>query len=134
VIEFRIERAGGVPAYVQLMQQVREALRVGWLKPGDQLPTVREVVVSCAVNANTVSKAYRELELAGLVESRRGSGTYIKATLGSGDPQAVARLRVQLARWVASARESGLEEEDMRALLGDVLGRPGSVSGSEGIA
>jgi GntR family transcriptional regulator len=130
LIEFRVERAGGVPAYVQLVQQVREALRVGWLRPGDQLPTVREVVVSCAVNANTVSKAYRELEMEGLVESRRGSGTFVKATLGSADPQAVARLRVRLVQWVSNARNAGLEDEDMRALLGDVLGR----STSEGIA
>ena len=130
MIQFHIERAGGVPAYVQLVQQVREALRVGWLSPGDRLPTVREVVVSCVVNANTVSKAYRELEAAGLVESRRGSGTYVKATLGSADPQAVAKLRVRLVQWVESGRDSGLDDEDMRALLGDVLSR----SRSEGVA
>ena len=103
---------------------------MGWLSPGDQLPTVREVVVSCVVNANTVSKAYRELEAAGLVESRRGSGTYVKATLGSADPQAVAKLRVRLVQWVESGRDSGLDDEDMRALLGDVLSR----SSSEGVA
>ncbi len=130
MIQFRIERAGGVPAYVQLVQQVREALRVGWLSPGDRLPTVREVVVSCVVNANTVSKAYRELEAAGLVESRRGSGTFVKATLGSADPQAVAKLRVRLVQWVESGRDSGLDDEDMRALLSDVLSR----SSSEGVA
>jgi GntR family transcriptional regulator len=121
VIEFRLDRGAAVPAYVQLVQQVREALRLGWLKPGDQLPTVRQVVASCVVNANTVLKAYRELERSGLVVAHQGSGTFIRATLGIADPSAMMRLRSRLAGWVRSAWEAGLEEEDMRALLGAVL-------------
>jgi GntR family transcriptional regulator len=73
------------------------------------------------VNANTVLKAYRELERLGLIEARQGSGTFVRATLGAADPNVLARLRVRLAGWVRSARDAGLEEEDMRALLGAVL-------------
>jgi GntR family transcriptional regulator len=121
VIEFRLDRGAPVPAYAQLVQQARAALRLGWLKPGDQLPTVRQVVTSCIVNANTVLKAYRELERLGLVEARQGSGTFVRATLGAADPTALARLRVRLAGWVRSARQAGLDDEDMRALLGAIL-------------
>lgn len=121
VIEFRIERGSGLPAYLQLVEQVRQALRLGWVKPGDRLPTVREVVSSCGVNPNTVLKAYRELELAGLVEARQGAGTFVSAGLGSADPAVMARLRAQLAKWVQGAREAGLDDEDIRALLSTAL-------------
>lgn len=121
MVEFRVDRSGGLPAYLQLVRQVREALRLGWLGPGDRLPTVREVVASSGVNPNTVLKAYRELEMAGLVEARQGSGTYVKASLGSVAPEAMAELRAQLAIWVRSARVAGLENEDIEALLGVVL-------------
>jgi GntR family transcriptional regulator len=121
VVEFHIDRAGGLPAYLQLVRQVREALRLGWLTPGDKLPTVRDVVASSGVNANTVLKAYRELELAGLVEARQGAGTYIKATLGSADPATMAKLRARLVEWVRAAREAGLEYEDINALVGSVV-------------
>nr|WP_042197733.1 GntR family transcriptional regulator [Kibdelosporangium sp. MJ126-NF4]CEL23141.1 Transcriptional regulator, GntR family [Kibdelosporangium sp. MJ126-NF4]CTQ90279.1 Transcriptional regulator, GntR family [Kibdelosporangium sp. MJ126-NF4] len=116
-MEFRIDRGGGVPAYLQLVRQVREALRLGWLEPGDRLPTVRDVVKSCGVNANTVLKAYRELELSGLVEARQGSGTFIRATLGSAHPEVMARLRKHLDEWVSEARASGLDDEDIDALV-----------------
>ena len=61
-IEFRLDPASGVPTYLQLVHQVEHALRLGYLEPGDQLPKVRDVVASLAINPNTVSKAYRELE------------------------------------------------------------------------
>jgi GntR family transcriptional regulator len=115
-----MDRATSVPAYAQLVRQVREALRLGQLRPGDQLPTVREVVTSCTVNAATVLKAYRELELSGLVESRQGSGTFIIGTLGSADPHVMARLRGGLARWLGQARDAGLEDEDVEALMASV--------------
>ncbi len=120
MISFHVDRATSVPAYAQLVRQVREALRLGQLRPGDRLPTVREVVTSCTVNAATVLKAYRELELSGLVESRQGSGTFITGTLGSADPHVMARLRGGLARWLGQARDAGLEDEDVEALVASV--------------
>jgi GntR family transcriptional regulator len=132
VIEFHVDRADGLPAYLQLERQVREALRLGWLHPGDRLPTVREVVASSGVNANTVLKAYRELDVAGLVEARQGSGTFVTGSLGSADPAAMAELRVGLARWVHIAKEAGLDNEDIRALLGAVLTERGNLQ-TEGV-
>ncbi|MEU8920422.1 GntR family transcriptional regulator [Kitasatospora sp. NPDC048545] len=121
MIEFHVDRTDGLPAYAQLVQQVREALRLGLLKPGDRLPAVRDVVVSCTVNANTVLKAYRELEHGGLVEARQGSGTFVTGSLGAVEPHDMARLRTGLARWVSDAREAGLEDEDVKALVTAVL-------------
>jgi GntR family transcriptional regulator len=121
VIAFHVDRADSVPAYAQLIRQVREALRMGLLRPGDQLPTVRSVVTSCTVNPSTVLKAYRELELAGLVEARQGAGTFVSATLGDADPHVMARLRGGLARWLGQAREAGLEDEDVQALFASVI-------------
>jgi GntR family transcriptional regulator len=121
VITFHVDRADSVPAYAQLIRQVREALRMGLLRPGDQLPTVRSVVTSCTVNPNTVLKAYRELELAGLVEARQGAGTFVSGTLGDADPHVMARLRGGLARWLGLAREAGLEDEDVQALFAAVI-------------
>ena len=121
MVEFRVDRGSGVPAYLQLAQQVREALRLGWLTPGDKLPPVREVVVTSGVNPNTVLKAYRELEFAGLVEARPGAGTFVKASLGSADRESLSRLYDELAQWLARARESGLEDEDVYALLRTAL-------------
>jgi GntR family transcriptional regulator len=121
VVEFRVDRAGGMPAYLQLVRQVREALRLGWLTPGDRLPTVREVVATSGVNANTVLKAYRELEMSGLVEARQGAGTFVKASLGTASPEVMAKLRGLIADWVDEAREAGLDDEDIEALLRDVL-------------
>jgi GntR family transcriptional regulator len=132
VIDFHLDRSGSVPAYAQLVQQVREALRLGLLRPGDRLPTVREVVTACTVNAATVLKAYRELELSGLVEARQGAGTFVSGTLGgSTDPAVMRRLRDGLAAWVGEARVAGLEDEDVRALMTSVLAEPpGELSAS----
>src|SRR4051812_35210139 len=121
MIDFHVDRAGSEPAYAQIVRQVREAMRLGLVGVGDQLPPVRDVVTACAVNPNTVLKAYRELELSGLVEARQGAGTYIAGSLGTADPAAMARLRVRLARWLTDARSSGLEDEDVRALVASVL-------------
>ncbi|MCX2950613.1 GntR family transcriptional regulator [Lentzea sp. NEAU-D7] len=121
MVEFHVDRGSGFPAYLQLGQQVREAMRLGWLQPGDRLPTVRDVVATSGVNANTVLKAYRELELAGLVEARQGSGTFVKASLGSAAPEDLDPLRADLAAWVAKARSAGLEDEDINALMREVL-------------
>ena len=121
MINFHVDRSSSVPAYAQLVRQVREGMRMGLLQPGDQLPTVRSVVTSCTVNPTTVLKAYRELELSGLVEARQGAGTFVSGTLGHADPHVMARLRSGLARWLGQAREAGLEDEDVQALLASVI-------------
>ncbi|OZM70217.1 GntR family transcriptional regulator [Amycolatopsis antarctica] len=121
MVEFRVDRSAGLPAYLQLVRQVREALRMGWLVPGDRLPTVRAVVASSGVNPNTVLKAYRELEVAGLVEARQGSGTYVRRSLNTVEADTMTGLRAGLAEWVRGARDEGLANDDIEALLGAVL-------------
>jgi len=121
MIEFQLDTASGVATYLQLVQQVRQALQLGILEPGDRLPTVREVVATSGVNPNTVLKAYRELEFAGLVEARQGAGTFVKAGLGTGDRAALGRLYQELVEWLARARQAGLEDEDVFALLNTAL-------------
>ena len=86
MIEFHLDARSGVPTYLQLVQQVRQAVRLGILRPGDQLPTVKEVVSALAINPNTVLKAYRELDLEGLVEGRRGVGTFVSSELTPSPP------------------------------------------------
>src|SRR6476620_12192363 len=95
-IEFRVDASSGLPTYLQLVQQVEHALRLGYLKPGDQLPKVRDVVTSLAINPNTVLKAYRELETKGLAAGRPGQGTFIDGSLGQATLQQLAGLRRSL--------------------------------------
>ncbi|MGH4029438.1 GntR family transcriptional regulator [Actinomycetota bacterium Odt1-20B] len=118
-IEFRIDRRSGVATYLQIVQQTQQALRLGLLTPGDRLPTAREVVEATAINPNTVLKAYRELERDGLVEARRGLGTFVRRTLGSAP--ADSPLRGELAAWAQRARAAGLEKDDVAALFAAVL-------------
>jgi GntR family transcriptional regulator len=118
---FRIDRSGGVPAYVQIIQQVQQALRLGLLVPGDRLPTARAVVEATALNPNTVLKAYRELESQGLVETRRRHGTFVTGTLGASAGVADSSWRAELADVAARARDEGLERDDLAALFTDVL-------------
>ena len=117
MIGFRVDGRSGVPPYLQIVQQVRQALRMGVLDVGDQLPTVREVVAAVAVNPNTVLKAYRDLEREGLVEARAGQGTFVRARPPGPPPGTHSRLGRSLARWVHEAREAGLDEESMESLL-----------------
>jgi GntR family transcriptional regulator len=106
-----------VPTYLQLVQQVRQAIRLGLLQPGDQLPTVKEVVGRLAINPNTVLKAYRELDHEGLVEARRGQGTFISSALKPATPDGHAALQSALVRWVERAQEAGFDEEGVAALF-----------------
>jgi len=117
MISFRVDGRSGVPPYLQLVQQVRQALRMGVLKVGDQLPTVREVVAVVAVNPNTVLKAYRDLEREGLIEARAGHGTFVRQLPPGPPPGTHSRLGRSLARWVSDAREAGLDDEAMESLL-----------------
>ena len=124
MIEFHLDARSGVPTYLQLVQQVRQAVRLGILRPGDQLPTVKEVVSALAINPNTVLKAYRELDLEGLVEGRRGVGTFVSSELTPSPPDGVKELRSALQRWVGRARAAGLDDENMAALFADTVRPP----------
>jgi GntR family transcriptional regulator len=119
-MEFRLDRTSGVPSYRQVVDQVRQALRLGILRPGDQLPTVRDVVQQIGINPNTVHRAYRDLEAQGLTEGRPGSGTFIRRVL-SEVPQEQAALQRQLAKWIRAAREAGLGDEAIAALVADAM-------------
>jgi GntR family transcriptional regulator len=121
VIEFRIDRRSGVAAYLQLVHQTKQALRLGLLQPGDRLPTAKEVMTATAMNPNTVLKAYRELEREGLVEGRRGLGTFVVRTLARPGATDDGPLRAGLGAWLAAAEAGGLEREDVEALVKAVL-------------
>ncbi|MDQ0933677.1 GntR family transcriptional regulator [Streptomyces turgidiscabies] len=119
MVEYRIDRRTGVATYLQIVQQTKQALRLGLLEPGDKLPTAREVVEATAINPNTVLKAYRELEREGLVEARRGLGTFVRKSLGASP--ADSPFGAELADWATRARDAGLERDDVAALFTSVL-------------
>jgi GntR family transcriptional regulator len=121
MIEFHLDPRSGVAPYLQIVQQVKEALRLGLLDVGDQLPTVREVVADLAINPNTVAKGYRELEGSGLVEARPGRGTFITGTLAAPSVKHHEALRRDLENWLAAAEHARLDEESIRALISTTL-------------
>jgi GntR family transcriptional regulator len=121
MIEFRLNTHSGVAPYLQLVQQVRQALRLGVLHEGDQLPTVKDAVAMVAVNPNTVLKAYRELEHEGLVSARPGVGTFVTGTLRGVSLAAHGPLRSDLRRWLGKARRAGLDDESIEALFLDTF-------------
>ena len=121
MVAFRLDTRSGLAPYLQLVQQVRHALRLGMLQVGDQLPTIKEVVGTLAINPNTVLKAYRELEHAGLIESRPGQGTFVIKTLAGPSLPSQAHLRRSLQRWLREAQTAGLDEESIQALFQDAL-------------
>jgi GntR family transcriptional regulator len=121
VVEYRIDRHSGVATYVQIVQQTKQALRLGMLEPGDKLPTAREVVEATAINPNTVLKAYRELEREGLVVARQGRGTFVASTLAASSLEHHDALRRDLERWLRAAERAGLDDESIRALISSTL-------------
>jgi GntR family transcriptional regulator len=130
MIEFHLDSRSGVSPYLQIVHQVRHALRLGLLSEGDQLPTVKDVVASLAINPNTVLKAYKELEHGGIVAARPGIGTFVTTTLSDGSLASHGPLRQELRRWLAKARRAGLDDESIEALYRECL----RSSSSEAIA
>src|SRR2546429_5368885 len=120
-VEFRLDAASGVPTYLQLVHQVEHALRLGYLKPGDQLPKVRDVVASVAINRNTVLKAYRNLEIKGLAAGRPGQGTFVQATLSQIALPELTALRRSLSGWLTAADRAGLDKDGIVALFTSAL-------------
>jgi GntR family transcriptional regulator len=121
VIEFHLDPSSGVATYLQIVQQVKDALRLGTIDVGDQLPTVREVVADLAINPNTVAKAYRELERDGLVVARQGRGTFVANTLAPASLRHHDELRNALERWLDAADRAGLDDESIKALISATL-------------
>jgi GntR family transcriptional regulator len=120
-IEFSLDPTSGVPTYLQLVHQVEHAVRLGYLEAGDQLPTVKDVVASLAINPNTVAKAYRELETKGLTVGRPGQGTFIQSTLNPVALPELSGLQRSLLAWLATADTAGLDEDGIVALFANAL-------------
>jgi GntR family transcriptional regulator len=119
MIEFYLDTKSGVSPYLQIVQQVRRALKLGLLRQGDQLPTVKEVVSQVAINPNTVSKAYRELEHEGLVIARAGVGTFIASSDGVVAHDVQVPIRHDMLMWMERARSMGLDDESIEAIFRD---------------
>jgi GntR family transcriptional regulator len=126
VITFHLSARSNVPPYVQLVEQVRQALLNGTLRPGDRLPTVKEVVGSLAINPNTVLKAYRDLEREGLVEGRQGVGTFVLRRPDGPPPNEQAALERSLATWIVKAQRAGLADSDIESMVRTVLRAAGA--------
>ena len=129
LIHFHLDARSGVPPYQQIVQQVRRSIQLGLLKDGDQLPTVKEAAGHLAINPNTVLKAYKELEHAGLAAARPGIGTFVTTTMNEASLAAQGALRQDLQRWLEKARRAGLDDENIEALFQDTFR-----SSAEGVA
>ena len=121
---FRIDTGSDVPIYRQLVQQVRRDVMLGRLQPGDQLPSVKEVVDALSVNPNTVVKAFSELEHQGMIVRRQGVGTFVAAAPPLTSLAVAPTLLARLARWVERARRDGLSAEQIRMLVEAALDTP----------
>lgn len=121
LVDFRLDASSGTPTYLQIVHQVEQSLRLGYLEVGDQLPRVREVVERLAINPNTVHKAYRELEHRGLVVGRPGLGTFVVGSLSRVGLREQARFRRSLMQWMRAAAAAGIDEQGMVALFNSVL-------------
>ena len=120
-VTFTLDPGSGVPSYLQVVRQVEQALRMGHLRAGDRLPTVKQVVAEVAINPNTVLKAYRELENLGLVEGRQGVGTFVLRRPQGPPPSTQARLAKSLGRWITTARNEGLDDPAIESLVRSLL-------------
>ena len=117
MFEFQLNPRSGQPTYVQIEEQVKRALRMNILVPGDQLPTVREVVASLAINPNTVLKAYRDLEHEGLVGGKPGQGTFVLRSLASPGLHQRVLLQDALVPWIQRAYAAGFDDESIIDLV-----------------
>ncbi len=117
VMEFHLNSKSGVAPYLQLIRQVRQALRLGVLRAGDQLPTVKDVAGSLAINPNTVLKAYRLLEYEGLAAAKPGVGTFVTKTVSEASVAVHQQLSLELLAWIGRAQQAGLDAEDIEALF-----------------
>jgi GntR family transcriptional regulator len=118
---FRLDLASGVPVYRQIIDQVLGGIAAGALEPGAQLPTVRQVAVDLAINPNTVSRAYRELEIRGVLETQQGTGTFVsRQKIKRDDVERRRRLSQIVSEFVSRAGAAGFTVAELMEQLGDV--------------
>ena len=125
IYRFRLDLQSGVPVYRQIIDQVRGGIASGALAVGDQLPTVRQLAVDLSINPNTVVRAYRELELGGLLETHQGTGTFISPQkMRGGSAERERQLSQIVAESVARAGAAGFTVEDLIEQLRGLVGEP----------
>ena len=113
-MDFQIDSKSGVPFYRQIVEQVKFAIAGGALEPGDRLPTVRQLAVDLAINPNTVVRAYRQMEIEGVLETQQGSGTFVGARRPEIDPDERRRMLDQiLTDLLARAASYGLTLDEV---------------------
>src|SRR5688572_21616835 len=110
---FRLDSSTGVPFYRQIIDQVLLAVGDGRLKPGEQLPTVRQLAVDLSVNLNTIAKAYREMEIRGIVQTQQGTGTFVAARSGAKSREKRKALQDLVDRLIANGEALGIPIEDL---------------------
>ena len=121
---FKLDLASGVPVYRQLIEQVRNGIVFGSLHTGDQLPTVRQTAVDLAINPNTVVRAYRELEILGVIETHQGTGTFVSSQkVQRDDVERQRQLDQIVSEFVARAGAAGLKIEDILNRLQEMTKR-----------
>src|ERR671916_156013 len=119
--DFRLDMKSGVPVYRQLIDQVLVAIASGQLGPGDQLPTVRQLAVDLSINPNTVVRAYKELEIRGMLTTQQGTGTFITAKkVKTDEAQRQKRLSQMLGEFVARVSADGYTVEDIQERLNEI--------------
>ncbi|HVE70078.1 MAG TPA: GntR family transcriptional regulator [Thermoanaerobaculia bacterium] len=116
---FHLDSSTGVPFYRQIIDQVLLAVADGRLKPGTQLPTVRQLAVDLSVNLNTVAKAYREMEIRGIVQTQQGTGTFVAARSGAKTREKRKAMHDLLDRFLANAEAHGIQIEDLVEALAE---------------
>jgi len=123
---FRLDNRSGVPVYRQLIDQVLVAIASGGLSSGDQLPTVRQLAVDLSINPNTVVRAYKELEIRGMLTTQQGTGTFITAKkVKSDEAQRQKRLSQMVAEFVARVSAEGYTVDEIQERLSELAGESG---------
>ncbi len=121
MIEFYINQGSGVSPYLQLIKQVEQGLKLGTLVPGDQLPTVKDVVKKVAINPNTVLKAYKQMEAMGIAQPKAGIGTFIVGHFEPLSKEKHLQLRTELLGWIRKAQMSGVDKETIDAIYQECI-------------
>ncbi len=122
-MQIQIDKTSGVPIYNQIKEQITGLIHSGRLNAGDQLPTIRALAIDLAVNVNTVALAYRELDSAGVIATRRGEGTFVASTPGAAEMRRLRqrKLRDLVQAFVAETRRLGYDPEEVHQALNEQL-------------